>query len=85
LCMDLGMPRDVDPAVAELPGVDVVTLDALADVAAAHRAGREAEVPAAEAIVADETDRYMEWLAARSLRMADDAGDSRVMRRAAHG
>ena len=77
LCMDLGMPRDVDPAVATLPGVEVVTLDALADVAAAHRADRLAEVPAAEKIVAGETARYLDWLTSRTVGNGRNAAGDR--------
>jgi glutamyl-tRNA reductase len=79
LCMDLGMPRDVDADVAALPGVGVVTLDELAGVAAAHRAEREAEVPRAEAIVATETARFLDWMVARAARGAAP------LRQAAHG
>ena len=54
---DLGLPRDVDPAVATLPGVTVVDLAALA-----HRLSLQAPdaaVAAAQEMVADEAQAYL--------------------------
>lgn len=67
VCVDLGMPRDVHPDVA-LHGVQIVSLATLAARAEAHRASRREHVPAAEAIVARETARFMDWLASRMAR-----------------
>lgn len=67
LCMDLGMPRDVDASAESVAGVQVVRLDELASLADAHRAARRQHVPAAEAIVAAEATRYMEWQARRAV------------------
>ncbi|MEX2154651.1 MAG: glutamyl-tRNA reductase [Gemmatimonadaceae bacterium] len=66
LCVDLGMPRDVDPFVTMIPGVSILTLDELAGVAETHREARRADVPAAEAIVDTEVGRFLEWLNARA-------------------
>jgi glutamyl-tRNA reductase len=58
LVVDLGMPRDVEPSVADLPGV---TLLDLADVQAFVAAGldeRRKEVARVRAIVAEEVDRW---------------------------
>lgn len=53
---DLGMPRDVDPAVAGLPGVDVIDIEQLAaDPGAAGAAQDQAQ---ARRIVADELADY---------------------------
>ena len=60
--LDLAMPRDVDPAVAGLPGAHLVGLDTLADRPAgaagapelAALATRDADVEAVRAIVAEE-------------------------------
>lgn len=67
LCVDLGMPRCVDAAVASLAGVTVVALDELALLAEAHRAARRQHIPAAEAIVNAEADRFVAWLSARGV------------------
>jgi glutamyl-tRNA reductase len=57
--LDLAMPRDVDPAVAGLPGVQLVGLDTLGDRPAgepelAGLATRDADVDGVRAIVAEE-------------------------------
>ena len=54
---DLGMPRDVDPAVAGLPGVYVVDMDRIQREPSARAAASDAE--AARAIVAAEVANYL--------------------------
>ena len=54
---DLGMPRDVDPAVAGLPGVWVVDVDRVQHEPAAHAAATD--VDAARSIVANEVAGYL--------------------------
>jgi len=56
LC-DLGMPRDIDPAVAGLPGVTVVDMDRVQREPSARAAAADAE--AARRIVADEVAGYL--------------------------
>jgi len=54
---DLGMPRDVDPAVAGLPGVWVVDVERVQHEPSAHAAA--ADVDAARHIVAGEVATYL--------------------------
>jgi glutamyl-tRNA reductase len=54
---DLGMPRDVDPAIAGLPGVFVVDMDRIQREPSARAAASDAE--AARAIVAAEVANYL--------------------------
>lgn len=54
---DLGMPRDVDPAVAGLPGVHVIDMERVQREPAARTAAADAE--AARAIVAAEVASYL--------------------------
>jgi glutamyl-tRNA reductase len=54
---DLGMPRDVDPAVAGLPGVYVVDMERIQREPSARAAASDAE--AARAIVAAEIANYL--------------------------
>jgi glutamyl-tRNA reductase len=55
LCMiDIAMPRDIDPAVAEIPGVCLHDLDDLQHVIETSLAERQANVPAVEAIIEHE-------------------------------
>jgi glutamyl-tRNA reductase len=69
-CVDLGMPRGIDASLDSIGGVTVVTLDDLATLAAAHRSARREHIPAAEAIVQAESDRFLEWLNARGVAQA---------------
>ena len=52
LLVDMAVPRDIDPAVADLPGVSLLNMDDIGRFVAARAAGRRAEVPAVELIVA---------------------------------
>ncbi|HEV8305691.1 MAG TPA: glutamyl-tRNA reductase [Gemmatimonadales bacterium] len=62
LCiLDLAVPRDVDPAVAQLENVFLYDVDDLQTVAAQATARRRDEVPAAERIVEEETDLFWAW------------------------
>ncbi len=65
LIVDIAVPRDVDPAVGTLPGVTLLDMDDLTASAAVAVAGRRQEVPQAEAIVADELERYLDVAAQR--------------------
>lgn len=58
LVVDLGMPRNVDPAVAALPGVTVLDMDHLASAVARAVAERHGEVERAGAIVDEEVARH---------------------------
>ncbi|MCG5432323.1 glutamyl-tRNA reductase [Mycobacterium sp. MYCO198283] len=57
VCCDLGMPRDVDAAVAGLPGVDVIDMDRVQREPAAHAAAADTEL--ARRIVATEVATYL--------------------------
>jgi glutamyl-tRNA reductase len=65
LIVDIAVPRDVDPAVGALPGVTLLDMDDLTAAAAVAMAGRRQEVPKAEAIVAEEVERYLDVSAQR--------------------
>jgi glutamyl-tRNA reductase len=56
--VDLGVPRNVDPAVADVPGVELLDMDDLTDHAERAMAGRRAELAAAQEIVRQEVERY---------------------------
>jgi glutamyl-tRNA reductase len=62
--VDLAMPRDVDPGVAALPGVTLLTLDGVHAQVASELRRRAAEMPRVEEIVEQELARFEAWLAA---------------------
>jgi glutamyl-tRNA reductase len=65
LIVDLGMPRDVDPAVAALPGVSLLGLADVETFVDASMEERRREVVPVRAIVAEEVDRWVEAVTAR--------------------
>ena len=67
LLVDMAVPRDIDPAASDLPGVTLLNMDDIGRFVAARAAERRAEVPAVELIVAQEVDRFNNSLAARSV------------------
>jgi glutamyl-tRNA reductase len=64
LLVDIAVPRDLDPAIADLAGCELYDLDALGTVALDAAARRDEEMRAAESIVADESAAFGEWLRA---------------------
>lgn len=56
--LDLAVPRDVDPAARELPGVRVADIDDLRGILEATRDGERDEAARVWAIVEEETARY---------------------------
>ncbi|HEY8490118.1 MAG TPA: glutamyl-tRNA reductase [Dehalococcoidia bacterium] len=66
LLIDLAVPRDVDPAVRDLPGVRLFDIDDLQAVSEANLREREREARKAEAIVQEEADRFLGWWRAQA-------------------
>ena len=65
--IDLAVPRDLDPAIHELDGCFLYDIDDLESVVASSLAGRRREAARAEAIVAEEAERFREWQASREV------------------
>jgi glutamyl-tRNA reductase len=61
--IDLAVPRDLDPAINELDGCYLYDIDDLQAVVAESLAGRRREAESAEAIVAEEAERFHAWQA----------------------
>jgi glutamyl-tRNA reductase len=59
--IDLAVPRDLDPAIADLDGCYLYDIDDLEAVVAETLAGRRREAERAERIVAEEAERFREW------------------------
>ena len=62
LFLDLAVPRDIAPDVAEVYNVFSYSIDDLEEVANENRARRAKEVPVAEKIVEEELEEYLVWL-----------------------
>ena len=68
LCLlDIGVPRDVDPAAGELADIYLFDIDALQHQASAHRAEREEEAAEAETVVEEELARFVKRWRSRQL------------------
>ncbi|KAA0228388.1 glutamyl-tRNA reductase [candidate division KSB1 bacterium] len=65
ICVDLGVPRNIDPAVAKIPHVIVHDIDALDGVVTQTLAARRGEIPAAEAMIAETLAEFNEWFNSR--------------------
>ncbi len=64
LCiLDIAVPRDVDPAVADLPNVFLYDMDDLHAVVNSNLARRRDILPEAEALIMTEVEKYWTWLA----------------------
>ncbi len=61
--IDLAVPRDLDPAIHDLPGCYLYDIDDLQAVVAESLAGRRSEAARAEEIVAAESERFRAWQA----------------------
>lgn len=57
--LDLAMPRDFDPAIGDELGVYLYGIDDLAEACERNRGARADELPAAERIIADETQTFI--------------------------
>ncbi len=67
LLIDIAVPRDVDPAVRELPGVHLYDIDDLQALIEQNMNARRREVANVERIVDEELVRFGEWLRARGV------------------
>ncbi len=63
LLIDIAVPRDIDPAVGELPGVTLFDMDDLQHAVDRNKSVRQSEATRAEAIVEQERERFIHWLA----------------------
>jgi glutamyl-tRNA reductase len=62
LLIDLAVPRDIDAACAELPGVTLLDIDGLQAQVASHISVRRVEARRAEGLVEEEIQAFAGWL-----------------------
>lgn len=87
--VDLAVPRDIDPAVAELDDVYLYTVDDLKDIIQDNLRSRQAAAQQAEEIIDTQVEHFMAWLRAqgsvasiRALRRQAEATRDEAMDRA---
>ena len=62
LLIDIAVPRDIDPRVAEVEGVVLRDIDDLQRVIERNASGRESEALRAEKLIDHELERFTRWL-----------------------
>jgi glutamyl-tRNA reductase len=65
--MDIAVPRDVDPGVATIDGVNLFDIDDLQSVVDSNIELRRAAIPAVEKIIEEEVDSFNEWFTGRAV------------------
>jgi glutamyl-tRNA reductase len=63
--VDLAVPRDIEPEVAELDDVFLYTVDDLAQIVADNLDSRRSAVDQAEAIIETQVGQFMHWMQSR--------------------
>jgi glutamyl-tRNA reductase len=76
--MDLGMPRNIEGAAADLYNVYVYNMDDLTEIVEQNRHARESEVPKADAIVDEHVGKFLSWQASVELVGVVDALRARM-------
>jgi glutamyl-tRNA reductase len=61
LFIDIAVPRDIDPAVLQIPGVHLCDIDDIEAVTSAGWNGRQTEADKVEAIVREEVSAFLDW------------------------
>ena len=61
LMVDIALPRDFDPRIAELPNVTLRNLYDLKAVVDRNLRKREQEIPKVKSIIADELQKFLKW------------------------
>ncbi|HXN08859.1 MAG TPA: glutamyl-tRNA reductase, partial [Candidatus Acidoferrales bacterium] len=67
LAVDIGVPRDIDPAGSSVQGAVVYTLEDLRDVVDQALQSRRAEIPKVESIIAAQVSAYLQWYRTRGV------------------
>ncbi|MDX1653966.1 MAG: glutamyl-tRNA reductase [Candidatus Competibacteraceae bacterium] len=78
--VDIAVPRDIDPRVAQLEDVYLYTVDDLQEIIQENLRSRRAAAKQAEEIIDTQVDHFMAWL-----RSQDSAGTIRSLRQQAQG
>jgi glutamyl-tRNA reductase len=61
LLIDIAVPRDIEPQISQFDCVSLYNIDDLNEQISRNREKRSNEIPKAQAIVAEFTDKFMQW------------------------
>lgn len=62
IMIDIAVPRDIDPALKDIPGVFLYDIDQLENVVDAGYEERQSVIQEAEQIILDELEKFNDWL-----------------------
>ncbi len=65
--IDLGVPRNINPDVSQIPGISLINVDDLEEVVAGNMEKKQAYVSVAESIIAEKTTEFSDWLSVQNL------------------
>jgi len=65
--MDLGMPRNIEAAVADVYNTYLYTMEDLSEIVEQNSSARQSEVPKAEGLVEEQLGKFMSWQASVEL------------------
>jgi glutamyl-tRNA reductase len=65
--MDLGLPRNIDPAVAGIYNAYLYTMEDLTEIVQQNKNARQSEVPKAESLVEEHVGKFISWQASVEL------------------
>jgi glutamyl-tRNA reductase len=65
--MDLGLPRNIEPSVADIYNAYLYTMDDLTEIVQQNRNARQSEVPKAESLVEEHVGKFISWQASVEL------------------
>lgn len=61
LIIDIAVPRDIEPKIGRFECVSLYNIDDLNEQISCNRKKRSSEIPKARAIVAESTEKFMQW------------------------
>lgn len=67
LMIDLAVPRNIDPAVAQQPGITLYDVDSLQNQVEDSLLRREQNIGQAQSIIGEEASRFLDWLHQREM------------------
>ena len=67
LMIDLGIPRNINPDVSDLPNITLLNIDDLEEVVAANLEKKQNYITTAEDIIDDKVDEFSDWLNTQNL------------------
>ena len=67
MMIDLGVPRNIHPDVADIEGISLLNVDDLQEVVAGNMEKKQAYVSVAEALIAEKVVEFTDWLNTQNL------------------